>query len=74
MIHQCKDYPGTKVVEQFLYHYMRQTDVQDTEDDEDSDEFDAAFEIQVLSTSAIKCQGDFRIFQFASAISQQKNC
>ena len=33
-----------------------------------------AFEIQVLSTSAIKCQGKFRIFQFALAIRWQKNC
>ena len=33
----------------------------------------AAFEIQVLSTSAIKCRGDFRILQFASAIRRQKN-
>ena len=31
------------------------------------------FEIQVLSTSAIKCRGSFRIFQFASAIRRQKN-
>ena len=30
------------------------------------------FEIQVLSTSAIKCRGKFRIFQFASAMCQQK--
>ena len=33
-----------------------------------------AFEIQVLSTSAIKCQGKFRIFQFALAMRWQKNC
>ena len=32
----------------------------------------AAFEIQMLSPSAIKLQGDFRIFKFASAIRQQK--
>ena len=33
------------------------------------------FEIQVLSTSAIKCRSKFRIFQFASAMCQQKkNC
>ena len=31
-----------------------------------------AFEIQVLSTLAIKGQDDFRIFQFASAIHQQQ--
>ena len=30
------------------------------------------FEIQVLSTSAIKCRGKFRIFQFASAMRRQK--
>ena len=30
------------------------------------------FEIQVLSTSAIKCRSKFRIFQFASAMCQQK--
>ena len=34
----------------------------------------AAFEIQVLNTSAIKCWGNFRIFQFASAIRWKKNC
>ena len=28
----------------------------------------AAFEIQLLSTPSIKCGGNFRIFQFASAI------
>ena len=33
-----------------------------------------AFKIQVLSMSATRCQGDFRIFHFTSAISQQKNC
>ena len=33
----------------------------------------ATFEIQVLSTSAIKCRGKFRIFQFPSAMRQQKN-
>ena len=33
----------------------------------------AVFEIQVLCTSAKKkCQGDFGIFQFASAIRQRK--
>ena len=32
------------------------------------------FEIQVLSTSAIKCRGNFQIFHFALAIHQQKNC
>ena len=31
-----------------------------------------AFEIQVLTTSAIKCRGKFRIFQFASAMRWQK--
>ena len=35
--------------------------------------FIPAFEIQVLSrTSAIKCRGKFQIFQFASAMLQQK--
>ena len=35
--------------------------------------FIPAFEIQVLSrTSAIKCSGKFKIFQFASAMLQQK--
>ena len=34
----------------------------------------SAFEIQVLSTLTIKCQSNFRIFYFASAIRQQKNC
>ena len=33
---------------------------------------DPAFEIQVLTTSAIKCQGKFRVFQFALAMRQQK--
>ena len=33
-----------------------------------------AFEIQVLSMSAIKCGGNFQIFHFALAIRQQKNC
>ena len=33
---------------------------------------DGAFEIQVISTSAIKCRGKFRIFQFASAQRRQK--
>ena len=28
------------MVEQFLYHYMRQTDVQDTEDNEENDDLD----------------------------------
>ena len=32
------------------------------------------YEIEVLSTSAIKCQGKIRIFQFAWAIRRQKNC
>ena len=32
----------------------------------------SAFEIQVLSTLAIKCRGDFNIFQFASATRRQK--
>ena len=32
------------------------------------------FKIQVLSTSAIKCQSKFRIFQFALAMRWQKNC
>ena len=31
----------------------------------------AAFEIQVISALAKKCQGDFRIFQFAWAIRLQ---
>ena len=31
-----------------------------------------AFKIQVVSTSAIKYRGDFRIFQFASEIRRQK--
>ena len=34
----------------------------------------AAFKIQVLSMLVIKCQGKFIIFQFASAMHQQKNC
>ena len=34
----------------------------------------AAFEIQVLRTSAIKRRGDFRIFKFTSAIRRQKKC
>ena len=33
----------------------------------------AAFEIQVLSMLTIKCQGNFRIFQFASAYGSAKN-
>ena len=33
----------------------------------------AAFEIQVQSASAIKCQDDSRISQFALAMHQQKN-
>ena len=36
--------------------------------------FKVAFEIQVLSTSAIKCHGDLRIFQLAEAICRQKIC
>ena len=32
----------------------------------------AAFEIQVLSMSAIKCYDKFRIFEFAMAMHQQK--
>ena len=40
MIHQCINFPGIEPVEQFLYHYMRQTDVQDTEDNENNDDFD----------------------------------
>ena len=32
----------------------------------------SAFEIQVLSTLAIKCQDDFKIFLFASAMRRQK--
>ena len=35
--------------------------------------YSTAFEIQVLIMSAVKCWGDFRIFQFASAIRRQKN-
>ena len=34
----------------------------------------SAFEIQVLRTSEIKCQGDCRIFLFPSATRRQKNC
>ena len=34
----------------------------------------SAFEIQVLSTLAIKYRSDFRIFQLGSAIHRQKNC
>ena len=34
----------------------------------------SAFEIQVLSMSTIKWWGNFRIFHFALAICQQKNC
>ena len=33
-----------------------------------------SFEIQVLSMSAIKCQGDLRIFQFALSTCWPKNC
>ena len=33
-----------------------------------------AFEIQMLSMLAITCRGMFRIFLFASAMHQQKNC
>ena len=33
----------------------------------------SVFKIQVVTTSAIKCWGNFRIFQFASAIHWQKN-
>ena len=32
----------------------------------------SAFEIQVLSTLAIKCWDDFKIFQFAAAVRRQK--
>ena len=32
----------------------------------------SAFEFQVLSTLAIKCQGKFRIFQYTLAMPQQK--
>ena len=38
MIHQCKNFISTEPVEQFLYHFMRQRDVQDTEDNEDNDD------------------------------------
>ena len=31
-----------------------------------------AFEIQVISTLAIKCWSDFKIFQFASAVRRQE--
>ena len=34
----------------------------------------SAFKNQVLSPSAIKYRGKFRIFQFASAMLRQKNC
>ena len=34
----------------------------------------AAFEIQVLSTLAIKCRGGFKMFQFTWGIRQQKHC
>ena len=33
-----------------------------------------AFKIQVLSTTAIKCWGSFRILKFVSALRPQKNC
>ena len=33
----------------------------------------STFKIQVQSTLAIKCQGDFRIFQFPSAVCLQKD-
>ena len=33
-----------------------------------------AFEIQMLSTLAINCQGNVRTFMFASEIHQQKKC
>ena len=33
----------------------------------------SAFEIQVLSTLAIKCWDDFKIFQFAAAMLRKKN-
>ena len=34
----------------------------------------SAFKIQVLSMSAIKCQGKFQNFHFSSAIRRQKSC
>ena len=34
----------------------------------------AALEIEVLSTSATKCRGNFQTFHFALAIRRQKNC
>ena len=39
---------------------------------QNSDFWDSAIEIQVLSTLAIKCQDKFRIFQSALAVRQQK--
>ena len=40
MIDRCKNYPGIEPVEQFLHHYMRQKYVQDTEENEVSNDFD----------------------------------
>ena len=40
MIHRCKNCPGIEPTEQFLHHYMRQKYVQDTEDNEVSNNFD----------------------------------
>ena len=39
---------------------------------QNSDFWDSAIEIQVLSTLAIKCQDKFKIFRFALAMHQQK--
>ena len=40
MIDRCKNYPGIEPVDQFLHHYMRQKYVQDTEENEVSNDFD----------------------------------
>ena len=52
-----------------IYHWKKRAD-----SDAAPQRYPAAFEIQVLSTSIIKCRGDFRIFQFASEIRRQKYC
>ena len=40
MIYRCKNCPGIEPTEQSLHHYMRQKYVQDTEDNEVSNNFD----------------------------------
>ena len=40
MIYRCKDCPEIEPIEEFLHHYMRQKYVQDTEDNEVSNDFD----------------------------------